>query len=580
MKIEQITAINFLGLKHVELNITSPINVFVGPNGSGKSSLKDAIKAGLTGKARGLVTKDELGGLVREGSDKCSVGINSGQHGFSRSRRVQGAFPKYDPALDIALDSYEFINMNPKQQVTFLQKALLTKVNPDRFKGLPEGLAKIAMETGFKKTENEAITKRREVKRVLAGLDLQEPEARVTVNDRVYDLSGINVEEISTGLKRLRGQRDELVRAQGRAAGAGEADRISFEQKLEALGRELGELQEQHGHLAELEKGVETIRVEATTRRKVVRDLKKDLDAAGVIPSIGQFKGQCPIDEAECPRADELKKASKEVGKKVDALQKLRSKYSEAEEWLADLEGQRAELEKELTAVKRLPGRISEIQKDQVAIQFKLDNWQDPEEEDGRAQKIEKLGARVDAGQKLLRAHEGFQGALDRLTEARKKAEEYQAEVELYDQAAKRLGPDGIVREILGEKIGSLNGFMDEIPLMANVHFEPDLSLKVGKIPFACLSRSERFRAGIMAQVAICRAVEVKLLVIDEADVLDQSNRGKLLACLFNLLDWFDTVFVFSTVAQEVKPSKNPELTFWWIEDGKINPVIEIQAAA
>ena len=115
---------------------------------------------------------------------------------------------------------------------------------------------------------------------------------------------------------------------------------------------------------------------------------------------------------------------------------------------------------------------------------------------------------------------------------------------------------------------------------MANVHFEPDLNLKVGTIPYTCLSRSERFRAGIMAQVAICRAVGVKLLVIDEADTLDQPNRRELLDRLFKLLNWFDSIFVFSTVAQEVKPSRTPELTFWWMEDGKIHPVIELQEAA
>jgi len=60
--------------------------------------------------------------------------------------------------------------------------------------------------------------------------------------------------------------------------------------------------------------------------------------------------------------------------------------------------------------------------------------------------------------------------------------------------------------------------------------------------------------------------------VIDEADLLDPSNRTALIDFLLEIQPDFDTIIIFAT-AQEAKPSPIPEIQIWWLESGLIRPV-------
>ena len=66
--------------------------------------------------------------------------------------------------------------------------------------------------------------------------------------------------------------------------------------------------------------------------------------------------------------------------------------------------------------------------------------------------------------------------------------------------------------------------------------------------------------------------------MIDEADLLDPSNRTALVDFLLEIQPDFDTIIIFAT-SQEAKPSPIPEIQIWWLEAGRIRPV-ETDAAA
>ncbi|TSA12516.1 MAG: hypothetical protein D4R73_02220 [Deltaproteobacteria bacterium] len=99
--------------------------------------------------------------------------------------------------------------------------------------------------------------------------------------------------------------------------------------------------------------------------------------------------------------------------------------------------------------------------------------------------------------------------------------------------------------------------------------------------PYACLSKSARYRAGICFQYVLATLASARLLMIDEADILDPVNRAQLIDFLQAVRQDFDNILVFAT-SHEAQPSPVPEIQVWWLEEGMIVPVVlemEEQAA-
>ena len=66
--------------------------------------------------------------------------------------------------------------------------------------------------------------------------------------------------------------------------------------------------------------------------------------------------------------------------------------------------------------------------------------------------------------------------------------------------------------------------------------------------------------------------------MIDEADILDPSNRTALIDFLLKIQPDFDTIIIFAT-SQEAKPSPIPEIQIWWMESGQVRTVETDDAA-
>ena len=98
--------------------------------------------------------------------------------------------------------------------------------------------------------------------------------------------------------------------------------------------------------------------------------------------------------------------------------------------------------------------------------------------------------------------------------------------------------------------------------------------------PYACLSKSARYRAGICFQYVLATLAGARLLMIDEADILDPVNRAQLIDFLLAVRQDFDTILVFAT-SDHADPSPVPEIQVWWLEEGRIRPVMpEMQEQA
>ncbi len=108
-----------------------------------------------------------------------------------------------------------------------------------------------------------------------------------------------------------------------------------------------------------------------------------------------------------------------------------------------------------------------------------------------------------------------------------------------------------------------------------------ELEVYRGKTPYTCLSKSARYRVGICFQYAFAILTGSGLLMVDEGDILDPLNRARLIEFFLDVCEQFDTILVFAT-SDHAKPSPVLEIQVWWLEEGKIAPVIseiEDQAA-
>jgi hypothetical protein len=110
------------------------------------------------------------------------------------------------------------------------------------------------------------------------------------------------------------------------------------------------------------------------------------------------------------------------------------------------------------------------------------------------------------------------------------------------------------------------------------LHLTKDLEICRGVTPYACLSKSARYRAGICFQYVLATLAGARLLMIDEADILDPVNRAQLIDFLLAVRQDFDTILVFAT-SDHADPSPVPEIQVWWSQDGQVSPVRVKEAA-
>jgi len=77
---------------------------------------------------------------------------------------------------------------------------------------------------------------------------------------------------------------------------------------------------------------------------------------------------------------------------------------------------------------------------------------------------------------------------------------------------------------------------------------------------------------GVAFQYALAKLAGARLLMIDEADILDAQNRAQLIGFLLETQPEFDTILVFAT-SDHARASLNPDIQLWVLLDGKIYPL-------
>jgi len=596
MKIKAIDIKNFLALEQMTLHLQAPINVIIGENEAGKSSIRDAIQWYFTGQARGLKTQQEQAALIRDGGKAAEVSLTFADGRTGTRRKTPKSPSTFSGPEDLGLtiwpgilcDPFIFLDWPEAQRRELLFQVipglnlaaaeiakrlfvLCDEADSVPFRKLTLDLGEIAANKGFKAAEIEAITKRREAKRLRDELQVEEPEQRATIGGTEYILPDLQEAEVQEGLAKLRTERDKLIQKRGKVEG--EIDNIP------RLEEDLAELEKSRFKPSELPDPQEIKdREEAlAAQKKILQGLQADLEAAKITQEA--FPQVCPAVkgfEVPCPKAGQFVMKQPEDPR---PLEELEAKVQTQQEHVETLEKNLERLSSRLKAHQEGEAEIEKLSAKIKDLKAKKDAADATKDLEG---KIAVLDARIQNGQDLLFAVQDFWRKKTAAEKAQEKIGQVEAEVALYDTLAKALAPDGLPSRLIAEALGPVNDLLD----VASVHLFPGRSLaltegldiELSGCPFATLSKSAKFRVGVAFQYVLAKLAGARLLVIDEADLLDPSNRTALIDFLLEIQPDFDTIIIFAT-SQEAKPSPIPEIQIWWLESGRIMPVETDDAA-
>jgi hypothetical protein len=182
----------------------------------------------------------------------------------------------------------------------------------------------------------------------------------------------------------------------------------------------------------------------------------------------------------------------------------------------------------------------------------------------------------IEEKQLLLARVASYREALEASQEAEKEVAGLQDKVDFFDALVKALEPGGIPSQMILEALEGLNGHLAE----AAAYLFPDRKLQVNDqlgidlegTPYTTLSKSSKFRVGVAFQYALARLAGARILMIDEADILDYTGRMELLNFLMTQLFNFDQMMVFFTADEPIVSSVADN---WWIENGTIQKMME-----
>ncbi|HOV79545.1 MAG TPA: AAA family ATPase [Bacillota bacterium] len=491
---------------------------------------------------------------------------------------------------------------------------------PENTAGGPEVLDSIYKEvfkerTGVKKTlkELEALAKAP----AGSGEHTPLPPEVIKAFEDTMELARLKV-QINTQLQELKDRKEELIRLCGQAAGSkGLIEKLKkqyneFHEQYEGLYAELQGIQPAGDELEKLEASLPELlkKVEATKRHfKMQKSLadshKTNLDAWTAARDKFTDDRKTP----SCPVLPKLKCTAdteallEQLNKEIDAVAKL---YEQASQEAAVLEKDAVEAEEEYA---RALKRAEELHRIDERIKQLSENIQATDSgkrttlaELERVEKlsfstsemeveINQLSQRIPKGEELLRAI----AAEERVKEERNRVagalEKKRQEVAWLESLVEAFGPKGMKAAMLAEVVGMVQARANErLALLTGGRYGLEFDLEKGfeirvtvgdvTTDVKNLSTSERMRVGIILQDVLNSLTGLRILVIDDCEILDPQNKGMLINLLLQIRDDYDTIIILSALG-ETQPRNPgiPGLSMFMVEDGAVQAIPAPEAA-
>lgn len=575
MLIEKIASRSTLAVKHIEIDIDSPITLICGKNEAGKSSLRDGIYQAFTGENPRISLKKEYKFLVNDSEDnaigytyieygggkKACITLPNGTHELSEQLHT---------ALPYVLNPTLFASIAPDDRRRFLFDLGNLRGDGAKVKGKllerrcdPQKIEMILpfLRSSFDNAQKQALEKMKEAR----------ANWKATTGEAYGDKKAVDwkatVAIVDTGAK-------EKV----------ENELAGIERELEEANQKLGELQallngaahkaSEIARLKELASRESRIREKLDIDRHNVEEWQDKIEetrklAMGSNP--GAIACKCPECDAELIfTGKELISRGGDLHGDEDAAASL-PKYENA---LAMFKNSVASGERDLLA--------ATMAREQLAMMKDGSGPPKQEEIDILKNKIIALKAsRKQAQDTSDQINKNIRLASDAETKTQKAAE-YHAEVQAWDLISNVLAPDGIPSEMLSAALGPINVRLVKSSVdtgWKQVVINDDMSISYDGRPYGLASVSAKWRINTMIVEAISYVSGIKFFMVDEFDLLDLPNRSTCLNWLINLArnKEIDSVLVFGTL--KALPSGLPkEVSAYWIEGGVIRNQ-EVKAA-
>lgn len=623
MKITTIKLQDFRNHLETELPL-APLTIIKGLNGQGKTSLLYGAEMALTGRCNAT----DRGGkgaadLIRVGAKKALVSIAIDQGEVVRTISPTGSslqiadwtgtataqqdllYSKLGADADLIsalLNVSSFISLPAKEQKEMLFQIarpeisagqLMSAVNDwaekqgagnllDELRGLikiPESVGPDWLDQAYKLI----FEARKDAKKVAGQL-----AGRVEGMTVSQDLPPLEqLPELEKQITTLEAERKKLANKVA-AVEAAEERRASLAEREEAIRNSIEALSlpvEDSGEDPEkLKAALEELAVELDEARQASYEAQGELRALDdALPKIKGAKGDCPLAPGvvSCPMsADDRKALVKDLNAKRKALVK---QHEKAMKDAAAIETEKEELVERIWAAEQAEKnaeRLETMEKELEAVQAELATLPEPIGIELARSEISTLDERIRNGHELSAKMKMAAQARERAEKAGVEAEEAAARAIRLEHLATLFGPAGIKQHLLTRTMGAvITRAAENLSLITGGMYEldaeadPDFHLVVnGNIELRQLSTSERMRVGIACAEALAHASGLRLLVIDDLEILDVENRGLLSEWLRTRVADHDTIIVLSTAEEAQDPGVEGVATYW-VQGGTVERV-------
>lgn len=599
MRLNNIQAENFLGIRRAAVQLRTPVTLFAGDNYAGKSSLSEAVRMALTGETVRVSKKNEYGALVSEGekSGFIEVGLDIG--GMSGSVTV--VLPKGNTAavnytaphaLTYILDAQRFSTLDGKARRAFLFGLMGVKSD------MPS-VGAMLIERGMAKAKVDRI-----VPLLRGGFDGASTEAKANATSSKGAWRGVTGE--TYGSEKAKTWTAPVPAFDAASAAAVATELKHCDTALESWQQSIGKLQAELGRREALRKKLPALQqraalverhrkklgVDEAELARVGEEIAKAEAAAGVGPrqglvhelaaSLNWAISFAPSDVSpQYEDADKVLSLYETLHGKFDAVaggdREAAARLTTLRPALATCTSAVANDRRDIDAALAAAAEVKTIGED-LATEF------DDQGLGHAQQQAEELKRTRMA---LLAKADGFKAAKQQADAADKKTKDaaaHHVDVVQWDAIGDALAPDGIPGELLAAALEPINDRLMQSALDAEwlrVGINADMSITTDTRPYALLSESERWRVDAMIAEAVSHLSGVKLLCLDRFDCLDTQGRSDLLAWLDILASngEIETALIFGTLKQI--PTQLPAtVSAVWIEAGVAQQAAQLAEAA
>ena len=574
----------------------APVHIFSGTNESGKSSIRDSLLWAFCGSARGLKTHNEQSSLIHEGAKfgEVTAFLDDG-HAFTRRKtqktaaQVLGDIPDIGLFPAILFDPYTFLSwpedqrrellfkvipgLNPTEQNVFVRLCRWPAVEAIQMDdentqpletsplGIIRSIAKMAASHGFPGVEKECVSKRREAKRVRDEYKgATQPEKIITIDGQEFDIPTLNLPAIEATLKDLQKEKDDLLRQKG----AGES-RVKRLETVKGQLEKIGTLP-----LPPADDFIQLLRQDLQDNKNAIEIISAEIKQGTVQEQF--FPDRCPVITLEsmaCPKAGIRVGNTPPDPGVMESLSQNRQGLIKSGDEISD---KLYAALKQGTEYQALMTRKTTLEEELARLQTEPEAGTDYDTEIATRQR------RIDRGQAFQAAVASYNIHLAQYQDTLTKIAAAEQEVIIYDALQKALAPDGIPSQMIAEALDGINELLEDAASYffpgRYLHLTGELGIVLQNSPYITLSKSAKYRVGVAFQYALARLTGARILLIDEADILDDDRQGDLIKFLLAKVADFDQIMVFMTCTEPPKFAMGDgKMQTWWLENGAVSHV-------